>query len=277
MNRHRNRLAEELMILIVAGICIGTLLFFGLRQISYTILDNELFNWSSIINQENRTVRSLQNYINENDLALADVDQLEEWAKRNQDMYITLYYENNAIFSSQSQLEVQMLAEPDANLDKTDPAYPVYFKDGIAQMISFTTYESYYRAADTVSAGISFLAFLGIVLYSIRRKLKYITKIESELKILGGGDLTYPITIKGKDELASLAKEVERMRCALLERQETEEAALEANRGLVTAMSHDLRTPLTALIGYLELLKLDSDYTEQQGSICNLPVKKQNI
>lgn len=98
------------MFFIVAGICIGTLLFFCLRQISYTILDNELFNWSSIINQENRTVRSLQNYINENDLALADVDQLEEWAKRNQDMYITLYYENNAIFSSQSQLEVQMLA-----------------------------------------------------------------------------------------------------------------------------------------------------------------------
>ncbi|MGO4987585.1 histidine kinase dimerization/phospho-acceptor domain-containing protein [Gallicola sp. Sow4_E12] len=249
MNSRQNRLAGELMLLIVVGICIGTLLFFGLRQVSYTILDKELFNWSSIINQENKTVRSLQNYINENDLALADVDQLE----------------------------VQMLAEPDANLDKTDPAYPVYFKDGIAQMISFTTYESYYRAADTVSAGISFLAFLGIVLYSIRRKLKYITKIESELKILGGGDLTYPITIKGKDELASLAKEVERMRCALLERQETEEAAHEANRGLVTAMSHDLRTPLTALIGYLELLKLDSDYTEQQGSICNLPVKKQNI
>ena len=38
--------------------------------------------------------------------------------------------------------------------------------------------------------------------------------------------------------------------------------AEKANMELVTAMSHDLRTPLTSLIGYLELLTMQR-YTDE--------------
>lgn len=264
MNNHRKSLAKELMLLIVAGICIGMLLFFGLRDIMYTVLDKELLNWHSVVDQENKTVASLQSFIDENDLSIGEIDRLEEWAKKNQDVYITLYYDGEAVFSSESQLEVQILSETNNTLENTDPSFTLHFKDENVQMTTFVTYKSYYRIADMASGILSFFVFLGIILYYIRKKLNYIMEIESDLKILGGGDLTYSIKIKGNDELASLAEEVERMRCALLERQETEKAALDANKGLVTAMSHDLRTPLTALIGYLELLKIDSDYSEHQ-------------
>lgn len=47
------------------------------------------------------------------------------------------------------------------------------------------------------------------------------------------------------------------MRCAIKERQQKEEEAGKANRELVTAMSHDLRTPLTSLLGYVDILQME--------------------
>lgn len=91
-----------------------------------------------------------------------------------------------------------------------------------------------------------------------------------ELEILKGGDLNYQITIRGNDELAALAGEMDSMRRAIRSRQEEEELAHLANRGIVTAMSHDLRTPLTALMGYLDILSIEEDPGKKQKylSVC---------
>ena len=51
-----------------------------------------------------------------------------------------------------------------------------------------------------------------------------------------------------------LAKSIDDMRKSIIERQSAEEQARLANRKLVTAMSHDLRTPLTVLIGLIEII-----------------------
>ena len=44
----------------------------------------------------------------------------------------------------------------------------------------------------------------------------------------------------------------------MLENLEKEHAALEANKELITAMSHDIRTPLTVLLGYIDIMKLNA-------------------
>ena len=50
------------------------------------------------------------------------------------------------------------------------------------------------------------IVFLLLLLMMIHHKIRYINRLESELKILGGGNLEYPITIKGNDEITSLAE-----------------------------------------------------------------------
>ena len=104
---------------------------------------------------------------------------------------------------------------------------------------------------------LSGLCFAVILYLLIRKKVKYIELLGKELEILKGGDLNYQITIRGNDELAALAGEMDSMRRAIRSRQEEEELAHLANRGIVTAMSHDLRTPLTALMGYLDILSIE--------------------
>ena len=54
------------------------------------------------------------------------------------------------------------------------------------------------------------------------------------------------------------------MRDAIIERMGNEKRAWEANSELITAMSHDIRTPMTSLIGYLGLLNNTESLTEEE-------------
>ena len=70
-----------------------------------------------------------------------------------------------------------------------------------------------------------------------------------------GGELQKPVTVQGDDELGTLAEKLEAMRLSLLHQGEAERRATEANRSLVTEMSHDLRTPLTSLLLYTQIVQ----------------------
>ena len=73
---------------------------------------------------------------------------------------------------------------------------------------------------------------------------------------MASGDLSHPVPKCGNDEIGVLAEELNGLRTALDDNIQKEAASRKANQDLITAMSHDLRTPLTILQGYLEVLKL---------------------
>ena len=70
-----------------------------------------------------------------------------------------------------------------------------------------------------------------------------------------GGDLDHPITVQGSDELTTLASSLDSMRLTLRQQHEDEAAAAAKVKNLITEMSHDLRTPLTTLLLYTEILR----------------------
>ena len=73
---------------------------------------------------------------------------------------------------------------------------------------------------------------------------------------MSGGDLGHPVPQLGWDEIGVLSRELDKLRLALDENMRQEAESRQANQDLITAMSHDLRTPLTILNGYLEVLQL---------------------
>ena len=89
----------------------------------------------------------------------------------------------------------------------------------------------------------------------IRRKIKYIKRITDAIYVLENDNLDYEIPEEGCDEITSVAKSLNHMRVTLSKQMESEKQAIQANNSLVTALSHDLRTPLTTQLGYLEILK----------------------
>ena len=54
------------------------------------------------------------------------------------------------------------------------------------------------------------------------------------------------------------------MRLSLLRKTSEEQRALQQNSDLITAMSHDIRNPLTALLGYLDLAKTGQYRTQEE-------------
>ena len=134
--------------------------------------------------------------------------------------------------------------------------YPMRFADGLYYIsISDTSHvrEDYINRITAVMLGS--IAFIAIMFWYVRRLSNRIVLLSREADAIGAGDLEHPITLQGEDELAILATEMDHMRNSVIERMSGERRAWEANSELITAISHDIRTPMTALIGYLELLK----------------------
>jgi signal transduction histidine kinase len=91
----------------------------------------------------------------------------------------------------------------------------------------------------------------GLTTYSIwtlsRGVMDDIESVRDGLRAVGDGHRDMRIQTGGGDEIAELAAAANRMTAQLAEREEERDAAEQARRGLVAAVSHDLRTPLTSL------------------------------
>lgn len=67
------------------------------------------------------------------------------------------------------------------------------------------------------------------------------------------------------------------MRTTLNENIEKEQESRQANQDLITALSHDLRTPLTILNGYLEVIKLKKNPRLQEEYLDRCLIKTKDI
>lgn len=98
-------------------------------------------------------------------------------------------------------------------------------------------------------------SFIIIFLLLVRTKLTYLKHITESINEIAKGDLSLKIDIKGKDELTQLAQNINDMSQDLEQKFEHERQLERVKNELITNVSHDLRTPLTSIIGYLGLLK----------------------
>ncbi|WP_336790288.1 HAMP domain-containing sensor histidine kinase [Paenibacillus sp. MMO-177] len=112
---------------------------------------------------------------------------------------------------------------------------------------------------------IMFLIFFLIAFYFFtRRIINYMSLLAEGLGIISEGNLNYRIPVSRKDELGNLAKNMNEMAEQLGNQKEKEKANEESKMNLITGVSHDLRTPLTSMIGYLDLLRTHSFQNESE-------------
>lgn len=102
------------------------------------------------------------------------------------------------------------------------------------------------------------VSFIGVFLFLTRNIVKDLIKLEQGLEKIAVGNLGYRVTIDRQDELGNVALNINRM-AERLEAQIAKERELEQSKmEMITGLSHDLRTPLTSIIGYIQLLKTES-------------------
>jgi len=99
------------------------------------------------------------------------------------------------------------------------------------------------------------LTFIISLLVMIRKKIKYLHHITESVQTIANGKLGNIIEIKGNDELSQLAANINYMSKELENKFKHERQIESVKNELITNISHDLRTPLTSIIGYVDLLK----------------------
>ena len=254
-------LAGVLFSLLISLLSFGAFFALGNALLDYTIYTRSFFDKMS-----DRQFKKLQEYVTAENINADSLQQLNAWQSSHDSIYLAIYIDDALIFESKNAGSVFAPPEGEAGPPQDGVRdYTLVFGDGTRARTLF-----YYLPSDAFFYWMTVISF--VLAYSvlslclvllIHTKLLYIKKLKKELDVMAGGDLSKPVTVRGEDELSELASGIDEMRRSILKHQTTEAEIRSANSELVAAMSHDLRTPLTSLKGFLELLDEDKVTDEQ--------------
>ncbi len=103
-----------------------------------------------------------------------------------------------------------------------------------------------------VLAGIATFSVAFLVLQ--KKSMDYITRLSTAIQNISEGDLNTTVDVVGDDEFSAMAANLNKMVEDIRRLMDKERESERTKNELITNIAHDLRTPLTSIIGYLELL-----------------------
>ena len=210
-------------------------------------------------------------FVKENNVASTDSEKFDEWINQyNNNVYLTIYREDRVYLKdfeisgnqvvlpnteTNSNNENNSVVEDNlySNYDRT--VYSVAFSDGVCAVTIGHQFSPIYSAINFLITTIVFATVFFTITSSFNNYLKFRLKnLSKQVSSVSAEELNSPISLGGRDELAILALDIETMRSNLVEKINSENKAWKTNQELITSISHDIRNPLTSLVGYSDIL-----------------------
>ena len=245
-------------LIFISGLC-SALLLIGMQIVLNKAL-RAYFSREDV--QQKITTQQLadfQEYITENHLASTDWEAINDWAHLHQNTMLAYFQEGEMPYFS---LPRVYQGQEDAEPGEQFKAYEwlafnnVEFSDGEAAVaIYYNGVNAYYGIGCEILLFLAIASFPVFFLFGSRKIIRYIVQLSEEIQAMEGGDLDHAITVQGEDELTTLASCLDSMRVTLRSQQQQEAESSAKVKNLITEMSHDLRTPLTTLLLYTEILR----------------------
>lgn len=218
--------------------------------------------------------QSFVEFVETERVASTDTEKLDKWISQYKDrVYLTIYREDR-VFLKDFEISGDEVIPPDviegesdkpdisnplgegnlySNYDRT--IYSVAFTDGVcAVTIGHEYSQAYTTIIICIALVVFFIVFLTITSgfnNRLRLRVKHLSEQVSEVS---AGDLNKPISLDGRDEVTILSEDIETMRSTLVDKINSENKAWKTNQELITSISHDIRNPLTSLVGYSDIL-----------------------
>lgn len=112
------------------------------------------------------------------------------------------------------------------------------------------------------------MILVGVITFSVafylmlRENIRYINLLVDKVQEISEGDLEHPVEVRGNDEFAAMAANLNVMQKNVRRLMEKEREAEHTKNDLVSSVAHDLRTPLTSIIGYLGWVRTQKELDE---------------
>jgi signal transduction histidine kinase len=100
-----------------------------------------------------------------------------------------------------------------------------------------------------VLTGVGALWMIGVAARRVTGPLARLKRAAAEIR---DGNLGYELAVSGHDEFTELSAGFERMRVRLKDSMRLQERAEMERRAMMASVTHDLKTPITSIIGYAE-------------------------
>ena len=245
--------------LIAVAFILSACLYFLSYNISNYIIDR-----LSDGKTDEKIVSELETYVNENRLKPDNRKELWRWCRAGE-VDIEVFVDGHLIFSSIFDVEDRQFNMEETERDK-EKAHQVKFGDAAADVV-FYPYFHLYEKTMAVEIAASVLLCFVIIIIAIRKAIRYIHLVNEEIQVLEGGDLTKEITVRGDDEITMLAESVNEFRKSMLNQLVMIEQLERSNRLTLAEIAHDLRTPLTSLIMYLDFAQKEIEGKEPTAEL----------
>ncbi|MBQ3668582.1 MAG: HAMP domain-containing histidine kinase [Clostridia bacterium] len=282
------RLSALLVLYTLSALLLAFGVFIGGRALANYIIDDVIYTRQSVTRQARQLYTELCAFIRSQGITnVDDSSELDAWVKEHD--YLTVfiydYYKQGAggsgavgsllTSSEEDTVMYSSISDAASTYGLLQSHYEGYWYDGpmevrgandfpkVVRVMYFPMYSAR-NYASVICAVLAFAAFALCLTLLVRKKTSYISILSKQLDVMSAGELNTPMTVRGNDELTDLAKNMDRMRLSFIERLENEERMNKNASSLLTDMSHDLRTPLTALMGYLDILDGGKATNEEQ-------------
>lgn len=254
-------LNHELAIVAILAFIIAVMSGVLLGALFNSLLDKHFATDEYYHQQEEKILENLNEYISEAEVTTNDWYKLNKWLERKKIVTLRIYKDellvyDSEFYQSKNSAKYENTVPQTENANDKNQAHKVIFEDGEADVIINGMYANvYYKIALVTELLIPCIIFMTIILVAVRKKVNYVIRLCDEVHIMEGGDLDYPITIKGRDELTLLAVSLDEFRMSFIYKLKEIINLQQESKALVTEMSHDMRTPMTPLLIYLGMLR----------------------
>lgn len=237
----------------IKDLTIGILIFLILNGGGISAFQKYLISSGYFYKAEQDKIEKFQEYINEKELKITDNKKIRSWIEQRNIREFVIVKGEKIYFDNRYKEDIFPGA---IKKDSFSSLYSIEFSDGEAELYIYDGFaDKYYDIISGISIFISIIICILIFGSELQSEIKNIQYLQKRVKKIGDGELEESVSIKGQDEICQLASGIDSMRNQLLEQKRTQEKMKKAQDELVLGMAHDMRTPLTGLFSYLEIIK----------------------
>ena len=203
--------------------------------------------------------KDLAETVNPNGKSCNSIIEIHEWLRKQPGISLDAYSAETEqlIYESDGNFDITYRnGETDIRINDNAEYVSILYKNSTIKIVlRDTSYQDYYAVVTIVSLFVSFAVTLIVMLLIFRYTfLNRILTLSKQVRAVSFGETEREVRVKGTDEIKRLGDDIDSMRLSMIDQYEKEQDAIKANNELLTSISHDIRTPLTSIIGYSEMM-----------------------